>query len=481
MNDNIHETLKRDLPSASKEEMEWDVALVLNRLRDEADSAGNRPNRPIDERVAAFERSATSIRWRRLAAIPAAAAIVLAVFLAVTWRQDAFAVVEKGKLYRVADGKSLVKVPVDTPVSTDDGAVVKFPDGTRMEMGGKSEVVLEHGNQQTRIRVNTGSVNVTLSKEPSGTLVVQNREVTLPAQTKTPPEPRLAFEVASIRPSSGVTVPGGRGGPNPVGNGCVGLGTQIDLRFFIASNFSLFNLISKAYPEWAASYQGCMGVISANLLTGGEDWMKRELWDIRAMIPEGTPSYTGSQFWEGKAPEIQKMLQTLLADRFKLVLRKETKTMPVYFLTVAKGGPKFNGIHPSVNSTNTIFLQDGKNVGPAEAKGVYMAGIQKDANGKSFILVSGLNVTMGEVARNFILDANRVVLDRTGLTGEYTFYMETAVNSAGAAGFLPGISGNAAPRPTKMEAIQDLGLKLESGTAPIEVWTIEHAERPSEN
>src|SRR6185369_1023108 len=73
MNDNIHQTLKHDLPSAPKEEMERDVARVLNRLRSEGNGAARQP---VDERIAAFERTMSSTRWRRFAAIPAAAAIL---------------------------------------------------------------------------------------------------------------------------------------------------------------------------------------------------------------------------------------------------------------------------------------------------------------------------------------------------------------------------------------------------------------------
>jgi uncharacterized protein (TIGR03435 family) len=57
-------------------------------------------------------------------------------------------------------------------------------------------------------------------------------------------------------------------------------------------------------------------------------------------MPDDSPIYTVPQMHEGQAPVLQAMLQTLLADRFKLVLQREMKRMPVYVLTVAKGGPK---------------------------------------------------------------------------------------------------------------------------------------------
>jgi uncharacterized protein (TIGR03435 family) len=294
----------------------------------------------------------------------------------------------------------------------------------------------------------------------------------------------LSFEVASVRPTdtSASAAPGGRGGGgrNPAGSGCGGPEIPtIDPRVFIASKFSLFNLISKAYPDWAGPYLGCSGVIDTNLLVGGENWMRTELWEIRATIPEGTPPYTGMQFWEGKAPELSKMLQTLLAERFKLVIRKETKMMPAYFLTVAKGGTKFNGLKPGAVDRMIFVQQDGKKVGPPEANDIYMMTIGSDDNGKRLINFTALNLTMRDLAKYLIASTHRVVVDKTGLTGRYSFYLEIGLDPNGVQ--IPGVTDNIAPRPTMMDAIEEVGLKLEAGTAPVEVWTVEHADRPSEN
>ena len=70
--------------------------------------------------------------------------------------------------------------------------------------------------------------------------------------------------------------------------------------------------------------------------------MKSDGFDVEAIIPEGTPAYTQEQFQSGEAPHIQKMLQSLLADRFKLSLRHETKEVPAYNLTVTAGGLKLS-------------------------------------------------------------------------------------------------------------------------------------------
>jgi uncharacterized protein (TIGR03435 family) len=173
------------------------------------------------------------------------------------------------------------------------------------------------------------------------------------------------------------------------------------------------------------------------------------------------------------------MLQTLLAERFKLVLRKETKTMPVYFLTVGKGGSRFNGLASGINSSTVIFFQDGRKVGPEEVKGAYNMTMRRDPAGKNFVLFSAFNLTMADFSKSLISDARRVVLDRTGLTGEYTFNLETGIDPNGLV--VPGGMDNLASRPKMLDAIEEIGLKLEPATAPVEVWTVDHAERPSDS
>ena len=116
----------------------------------------------------------------------------------------------------------------------------------------------------------------------------------------------------------------------------------MDPRRFTATNITAYNLLTWAYSSWTFRSGGnCLGAMVSNLFSGEPAWTRSELFDIQALIPAGSPSYTKTQLRNGEAPELQTMLQTLLTDRFKLVLRRELKEMPVYVLTVDKGGPKF--------------------------------------------------------------------------------------------------------------------------------------------
>ena len=76
------------------------------------------------------------------------------------------------------------------------------------------------------------------------------------------------------------------------------------------------------------------------LITGGPSWVRSERFEIQAVLPEGAPVYTLNQFLNGEAIRLEAMLRTLLAERFTLAVRRETKDVPVYALVVAKGGPK---------------------------------------------------------------------------------------------------------------------------------------------
>jgi uncharacterized protein (TIGR03435 family) len=193
---------------------------------------------------------------------------------------------------------------------------------------------------------------------------------------------------------------------------------------FVATNASMEECIRYAYDVKA--YQ----II-------GPDWLNSDAasYDIIATAPPGTPS-----------KQIPLMLQTLLAERFKLAVHRETRMLPVYELVVAKNGPKLtpakSGGRSSTNSNN----------GNVTATSVSMAELAH------------------QLSRTRVID--RPVFDKTGITGEFDFTYEYAPDDNDSAG-----------RPSIFTAIQQkLGLKLESTKGPVEVVVIDRAEKvPSAN
>jgi len=155
--------------------------------------------------------------------------------------------------------------------------------------------------------------------------------------------------------------------------------------------------------------------------------------------------------------EAKKMMQPLLADRFQLKFHKETREIPVYVLTVAKGGHKLKPRTEGDGGPPTSLLFRGANV-------------------------PGRNITVGALAgglQKLVLD--RPVLDKTGLTGTFDFdlsWQPDATQFGGRGGQLP----TDPDKPDIFTAMQEqLGLKLEAQRGPAEVAVVDAVEKPSEN
>lgn len=156
--------------------------------------------------------------------------------------------------------------------------------------------------------------------------------------------------------------------------------------------------------------------------------------------------------------ELKRMLQTLLADRFKLSVRRETRMVPAYELVVAKDGPK---LHESVA---TEASERSGTFGPAGQ-------------------LNGARASMGMLAAELSKRLERPVLNATGLKGVYDFSLRYVPDQTPPQP-RPLDEGEAQPPdsgrvgPSIFTAIQkQLGLKLEAKKSPIEVLVVERAEK----
>ena len=122
-------------------------------------------------------------------------------------------------------------------------------------------------------------------------------------------------------------------------------------------------------------------------------------------MPEGSPAYTLDQFMKGDAPKLEDMLQTLLADRFKLLVRRQTKEVPAYALVPGRGGPKLN-------------------VSTAEDKRALLMRRRTGTNGEILTSIMGRSVEIRDFAFLLLLTTHRPVIDRTWLTGELNFDLD---------------------------------------------------------
>jgi len=257
----------------------------------------------------------------------------------------------------------------------------------------------------------------------------------------------LAFEVTSVRLNKSSDfrnwgfdfLPGGR---------------------FKATNLPLDWVIAEAYhvPPWSVR------------ISGGPAWIGSERYDIEATAAPGAiPQGLSVKAREDK---MRLMLRTLLADRFKLAMRQESKELPVYVVVVAKNGPKLQRAKIEekdcpVGSTSELRCH------------VINGGMGRGLHGKAVEIPDILSFV-----ENW---SDRPMVDKTGLTGLFE------VETDGWAPMRPRVrppgeeptaedKAMADPiRPTLFTIFERLGLKMESQKGPVDVFVIDHVERPSEN
>ncbi|HUK34987.1 MAG TPA: TIGR03435 family protein [Vicinamibacterales bacterium] len=249
----------------------------------------------------------------------------------------------------------------------------------------------------------------------------------------------VAFEVASIKPTKTQ-------------------GTSLLLLYpgrLSITNTRVAGLIMRAYR------------LQAEQLAGGPSWINSEAFDIEARAPGNVSS-----------DQLMLMLRTLLTDRFQLTLRHETRELPVYTLTMARAngqlGPKL---------TRSAESNCARPPRPGE--------VQKDAPSDPTAPRCGLFSPLGHwTGRGTTIDAlaaqlsaqslHRVVVNDTHLTGTFDLDLQWADL---AFLFSPQANRNDPPLtdgPSLVTALQEqLGLKLESAKAPVDVLVIDHIERPT--
>jgi uncharacterized protein (TIGR03435 family) len=230
----------------------------------------------------------------------------------------------------------------------------------------------------------------------------------------------------------------------------------------LVSRFPLLMLISYAYkvptnqsprmvgiPDWAGGPEGVYDV------------------EAKSDMPPGLSM-------QARNDRVRAMVQALLVDRFKLVIRRESKEMPVYALLVAKGGPKLQRADIDEKDCPEASLNA---LGPVSTSTpmpdvchAFTGGMGRGLHAKA--------ANMSDLASFVENWTDRPLLDKTGIQGLYRF--ETK-------GWLPmdpsvgAGSSDVADRPTVFQMFAELGLRMEPQKGVVEVYVIDHIEKPSEN
>ena len=253
--------------------------------------------------------------------------------------------------------------------------------------------------------------------------------------------PTMTFEVASIRQSP------------PADSYIVGGSFSPHSSFFRATNLNVANLLAIAYD------------VRKDQIQGLSDWPA--MFNVQAKSDSAADQRFAQLTKDQEKMEQQHMLQTLLADRFKLKIHWETRQGPTYDLVVAKKGPKMQlakGDPPSA--------EEQKMWGDRPIPPLYQ---RRDSRGGFDFVARGCS--MNDLAETLAGQFGRPVVDKTGLKGKYDFtlhYHDARLSDRSA--------DDRDPTPPLDMAIQDqLGLKLEPAKGPIKLLVIDRIEKPSEN
>ena len=217
---------------------------------------------------------------------------------------------------------------------------------------------------------------------------------------------------------------------------------------------SLMNLLLTAYTPKA-------GGLFLNNIDNMPGWASANRYDIDARI--GDADRAAWQDPKNQPTMFQEMLQAMLADRFKLAVHREMKEKPVYELVVAKGGPKFQETKPDEPRPAGTTLPGGGVLGERPDGATHM-----------------YNFSMGLLAALLTDKSDRTVLDKTGLTGRYSFDIREPARMAAPSAGQTGPTEDDA-RPAVADALKGLGLELKPAKEQVEKLVIDTVEKPTEN
>jgi bla regulator protein blaR1 len=252
-------------------------------------------------------------------------------------------------------------------------------------------------------------------------------------------EDRLAFAVASIKASK----------DQPP--------FRLGIRFLPGGRLTATNVTARWLVEVAYQIPAWKGYV-----TGGPEWLDTQRFNIEAKaeegaVPPGLPE-------EERNEKMRRMLQSLLADRFKMTMRRENKELPMYALVTSKGGPKLT---------------------PAAARDCSGDSDCHNLHGGRAGGLSGNTVSMEDLADSLTLFTDRWVKDETGIQGNFDIQIPGWNDPI--APVSPGVASGreAGPDPSAPDIFtvlqQRLGLRLEARKGPVPTCVVEHAEKPSEN
>jgi uncharacterized protein (TIGR03435 family) len=269
------------------------------------------------------------------------------------------------------------------------------------------------------------------------------------AQAPVGSQPSSKFDAASIKVDKS-------------GSGRHSISTNLPGGRLRAINVSLAGFMTAAYQ------------VSASRIVGAPEWFDSEYFDIEA-TSEG----------DNSGDENRLRLQSLLADRFKLVIHNETRDLPVYALVLAKPGklgPQLHLDNQKCDDTSLPAPTSNFPMPPGTTPSSLKCSDLSGGTTLDRVHYAGRNISRERFVETLAGSASRPnvdrpIVDETGLAGNFDFTLEFAPFSG------PDVAASSSSAlPSIFTALEEqLGLKLKTETAPVEVIVIDHVEQPSQN
>lgn len=277
---------------------------------------------------------------------------------------------------------------------------------------------------------------------------------------------RMEFESVSIR----LAAPGTFTPPNFALDAGDTFGSSADPNGRLSADFNLPDYITFAYKLWLTQDQ------IQSMIAQLPEWVARDSFVIEARAP-GHPT----------KDQMRLMMQSLLADRFKLAVHFESHQVPVFALVPEEPGKTGPRLRPHADGPPCAVPNPSSGPSPSSnAADVYphfCDGYWVNPEPGHKLLAGSRDTTMNLIAAFLpsVGHLGRPVVDQTGMNGRFDFTFELIENPddppPSGSGFQPDV-----PVPALLQALKDqLGLKLMPATAPLDALVVDHVERPTDN
>jgi uncharacterized protein (TIGR03435 family) len=302
-------------------------------------------------------------------------------------------------------------------------------------------------------------------------------------QTRPVADAMPVFDVVSIKPCAG-TDTGGKSGRG--GRGGSGGANATPGRLHV-NCMTVRDMVQRAYVQFQDDAPVNSSFFDEHLIRGGPNWAYSERYSIEAATEDAIAKGPADGRLSPAAKRIMgPMFRQLLAERFRLQLRRAEEEVPIYAMTVAKSGFKLKPIEqgecrvldPSQGLSMDDLNKPGQIPPCVNHVGIHGPNWTMDAAGS----------TMGRLAQGLGgMILGRPVVDKTGIAGEFSFHLEFARDELSPGPLprdkpAPGAEADAPPGPTLFAELErKLGVRLVNEKGPKGYLIIDRVERPAAN